>query len=181
MHKSTSHRRPVNWGGQLQTSLLAPGTHVPAMTTRQIKYRNCNYVKHHLHELYRSCTLRDKERNFTATWIIKVYSHRILCISVTKLLISRVCVKKVLNCYFDVCTEVTLFLIFLTLHNSMSCALTKKCSYIILIMFVFIEVRQKMVHYQSVRGSEEPESRKVILGFAVIRNITAAYFLMLFR
>lgn len=133
MHKSTSHRRPVNWGGQLQTSLLAPGTHVPAMATRQIKYRNFNSVKHHLKELYRSCTLRYKERNNTTTWTIIIYLHRILCTSVIKVQISRVCVKKVLKCYFDVCTEVSDSLIFLTLYNSMSCTLSKKFSYIILI------------------------------------------------
>jgi hypothetical protein len=98
----------VNWGGQLQISLLAPGTHVPAMATQQIKYRKHNYVKHHLQELYGCCTLRDKERNFTATWVIKVYSHRILCMSIIKLLNSWVFVKEVLNCYFDVCTDMTL-------------------------------------------------------------------------
>lgn len=74
VHKSTSHRRPVNWGGQLQTSLLVPGTHVPAMATRQVKYKMQQY-----------CAVRHEQRNFTATWVIKVYPHSILSISVRKL------------------------------------------------------------------------------------------------
>jgi hypothetical protein len=72
----------VNWGEQLQTSLLVPGTHVPGLATQQTKYRNCNYVKHDLKELYRHCTIGYGERIFTVTCETKVYSHTIPWISV---------------------------------------------------------------------------------------------------
>jgi hypothetical protein len=43
-------------------------------------------------------------------------------------------------------------LMFLTTCNSVSCTLTKKCRHTFLMKFVFVEVWQKMVHYQKCKG-----------------------------
>lgn len=56
-HKSTSHRRPVNRGGQLQTRSLAPGVHVPAMA---MLWKKCIRLQTYLLQGLTKCNITSK-------------------------------------------------------------------------------------------------------------------------
>lgn len=80
-HKSTSHRRPVNRGGQLQTRSLAPGVHVPAMAMLWKNVSDRRYCKHIFSKDWlsvisllscRNCALRAKTLKILGYTIFRV-------------------------------------------------------------------------------------------------------------